>query len=33
MTMSSWFGAMGYALSAGIAAQLTYPDRRVITVL
>lgn len=32
MTMSSWFGAMGYALSAGIAAQLTYPDRRVITV-
>ncbi|MCH5462774.1 pyruvate oxidase [Lactobacillus sp. LC28-10] len=32
MTMSSWFGAMGYALSAGIAAKLSYPDRRVITV-
>ncbi|WP_089120329.1 thiamine pyrophosphate-dependent enzyme [Secundilactobacillus pentosiphilus] len=32
MTMSSWFGAMGYALSAGIAAKLSYPNRRVITV-
>ncbi|WP_054653889.1 thiamine pyrophosphate-binding protein [Secundilactobacillus silagei] len=32
MTMSAWFGAMGYGLSAGIAAQLSYPDKRVITV-
>lgn len=32
LTMSGWFGAMGYGLAAGIAAQLNYPKRRVITV-
>lgn len=32
MTMSAWFGAMGYAVSAGIAAKIAEPDRRVITV-
>lgn len=32
MTMSAWFGAMGYGISAGIAAQIADPERRVITV-
>lgn len=32
MTMSAWFGAMGYAVSAGIAAKIAQPNRRVITV-
>lgn len=32
MTMSAWFGTMGYGLAAGIAAQLAYPKRKVITV-
>lgn len=32
MTMSAWFGTMGYGLAAGIAAKFEYPERQVVTV-
>lgn len=31
-SMSSWFGTMGYALPASIAAKLSYPDRQVFSI-
>lgn len=32
MTMSAWLGAMGYGIAAGIAAQISYPNRQVVTI-
>ncbi len=32
LTMSAWFGTMGYALPASIAAKLSYPDRQVFSI-
>lgn len=32
MTMSAWYGTMGYGLPAGLAAKLSYPDRQVWTI-
>ncbi|WP_268913937.1 thiamine pyrophosphate-dependent enzyme [Lentilactobacillus sp. SPB1-3] len=32
MTMSSWFGTMGYGLPAAIAGKLSYPDRQVFNI-
>ncbi|MCD2255397.1 pyruvate oxidase [Agrilactobacillus fermenti] len=31
-TTSGWFATMGYGLPAGLAAQLSYPKRKVITI-
>ncbi|MFC6314112.1 pyruvate oxidase [Lapidilactobacillus achengensis] len=31
-TTSGWFATMGYGLPAGIAAQLSYPDRQVFSI-
>lgn len=32
LSMSAWFGTMGYALPASIAAKLSYPERQVFSV-
>lgn len=32
MTMSSWYGTMGYGLPAGLAAKLSFPERQVWAV-
>lgn len=32
LSMSAWFGTMGYALPAGIAGKLSYPDRQVFSI-
>lgn len=32
LSMSAWFGTMGYALPASIAAKLSYPDRQVFSI-
>lgn len=32
LSMSAWFGTMGYALPASIAGKLSYPDRQVFSI-
>lgn len=32
LTMSAWFGTMGYGLPAGLAGQLSYPDKQIWSI-